>query len=391
MKKNLSIYIPLLVVFCLISCQKIKIIKASGSVDQEEFTVTFPFELRQGIIVMEVHIKGQPLEFVLDTGGFNLIDKKIADDLGIKSKTSINIPDSQGKERKVPILKLPEIEIAGINFLETGTGIVEFDDLNAVGCLALKGMIGAIWEIDYQQQLITISHNMANFSIPANSHTIPFSTSTFKSPNIDVFVNGQLEKDVEIDLGSTNTFSLSQTTFDKINTKKSVAGNGLLSAGLYGYGSPEVFQFASIDKLSFGHLDLSNQLVTFKPNGTSTIGNEFLKNYRVIFNWFENELTLIPLENLENTSLETFGIQPIFNKQKPLVGFIYENSSAYKEGLKATDELIEINGQHLQNISRAEWCKVKAQFNQTTEQKISVTVHRNGQILGFELEKLKLL
>lgn len=397
MKNNISIYIALLVVFCLTSCQKIKIINAPGAVEQEEFTATFPFELRQGVIVMEVNIKGKPFEFVLDTGGFNLIDKKIADDLGIKGKTSIKIPDSQDNKKKVPLLKLDEMEIAGINFLETGTGIVEFDDLNAIGCLELKGMIGAnlmqnaIWEIDYQQQLITISNSMTNFDIPANSHHIPFSTSTFKSPNIEVFVNGQLEQNVEIDLGSTDRFRLSKATFDKINTANSAKGNGLFSAGLYGYGTPEVLNFASIDNLSFGDLDLTNQLVAFKPNGTSTIGNEFLKNYRVIFNWFENELTLIPVTTVETSRLETFGIQPIFNNQKSLVGFIYENSSAQKVGLEITDEIIEVNGQNIQQINKEEWCEVKMQFNQTTEKIMSITIQRNGQILNFELEKSKLL
>lgn len=398
MKKNLNFYIALLVIFCLTSCQKGKIMKAPGTVDQETFTATFPFKLIQGVIVMEVNLKGQPYEFVLDTGGFNLIDKKIAEELGIKGKSSIKIPDSQGNKRKVPILKLDEMEIAGVNFLETGTGIVEFDELNAIGCLELKGMIGsnlmqnAVWEIDYQQQLITISHSMANFDIPSDSYRIPFNAdNTFKSPNVEVTVNGQLEQKVEIDLGSNDGFNLSKTTFEKIKVTNSISGNGLLFAGLYGYGEPEAFDFATIDNLSFGDLDLTNQVVAFKPNGTSTIGNEFLKNYRVIFNWFENELTLIPVTTPQNSSLETFGIQPIFKDQKPLVGFIYENSNAQKEGLKATDELIEINGQNLQNISLSEWCEVKAQFNQSTEQNLSITIQRNGQILGFELEKSKLL
>lgn len=397
MRNNLSIYIALVIVVFLTSCQKIKIIKAHGSVDQEEFTVTFPFELRQGVIVMEVNLKGKPFEFILDTGGFNLIDKKIAEEIDLKGKTSIDIPDSNGNERDVPLLKLDQMEIAGINFLGTGTGIVDFEDLNAVGCLELKGMIGsnlmqnAIWEIDYQKQEITITHSMETLDIPSTSYAVPFTTGTFKSPNVDLFLNGQIENKVEIDLGSTGTFSLAQSTLDKLTLTNTVSGTGLYKAGVYGYGNPETLNFATIDQLSLGNLNFTNQLVNFKAEGTSTIGNDFLKNYRVIFNWFENEITLIPAITPETPSLETFGIKPIFNDKKPLIGFIYENSSAAASGLKITDELIKVNGQNIQNISQSEWCDVKNQFYQPTKNLISITVQRGREVLNFELKKSKLL
>lgn len=396
MKNNLSIYIILCLAFCVMSCQKIAIVKAPGAVDQENFIATFPFEIRQGIIVMEVILKGKSYEFVLDTGGFNLIDKKIADDLGISGKTSIDIPDSQGNEKEVPLLKLDQMGIAGINFLKTGTGIVEFDDLNAIGCLELKGMIGsnlmqnAIWEIDYQRQEITITHSKEQLDIPNDAYVIPFNTSTFKSPNIELRINGQVEEEVEIDLGSNGSFNLLQSSLDQLVHQNSVSGRGLYKAGLYGYGKAETINFARIDELSLGSMSVRNQIVNFKQQGTSTIGNAFLKDYRVIFDWFENELTLIPVETPEDSSLETFGFRPIFNNQKPLIGFIYDNSSAAQVGLDITDEIVDFDGQNTQNISQANWCEVKQQLEETTKETISISVMRGSQILEFELEKTQL-
>ena len=398
MKKSpLMVMVLLLVVFCLTSCKKLAIIKAPGDVEQEEFTTTFPFELRQGLIVMEVNLKGNIYEFVLDTGGFNLLDEKLAEELGIKGKKTIDIGDSQGNKKETPILKLDEIEIAGINFLETGTGIVKFDGLNEVSCLELQGMIGAnlmqnaIWELDYQKQEITIAHSMAAFDIPANQQSIAFTTDILVSPKITVSVDGDQEEEVEIDLGSTGGFKLAKSTFDKLTSNQTAKGNGLFSSGLYGYGSPETMNFAIINQLALGDLELSDQLVTFKPAGTSTIGNDFLRNYRVIFNWFDTEIFLIPVTNPSISSLENYGFKPIFKDNKPQIGFIYNNSSSDKVGLKITDQILEVEGMDTQNITKEDWCEILSSFNQMTNETIYIKVLRGTERLSFELDRIKLL
>lgn len=397
MRNRLHLIVLCLVIICTTSCKKIKILKAPGSVEQEIFNVTFPFELIQDVIIIEVNLKGETHKFILDTGGFNLIGKQLAEHIGIKGVTKIEVDDSQGNKQKIPILELDALEIAGINFQKTGTGIVDFKELNAISCLDLKGMIGAnlmqnaVWKIDYQRQEITIANSITAFDIPANNYAIPFTTSTFKSPNIEITVDGIVEKEVEIDLGSTGDFKLAQSTFDKLTTTKKTSGTGLFSAGLYGYGLSEKVNFARVNQISLGDLKLTDQLANFKSGRTSTIGNKFLKNYQVILNWFDNELILIPVIEPIPNLLDHYGFEPIFRGNQPQVGFIYDNSSADKVGLKITDKIIELAGRNTENISKDEWCELKNTFSALTIENIQIKVERAGETLSFELVLAKLL
>ena len=328
--------------------------------------------MRDGIMVVQVEIRGNTYDFIVDSGGLNLVSKKVAQELGLKAQFSRKFDGSQEGKTTIDFLTLENIIVGGVDFKETNIGIMDFEPMNATGCYNFQGMIGpafmqnGIWEIDYQQQVIKIASDEASFDAPFNEERITFWVNDLLQPKMKIEIGGKLET-VKIDLGSTGGIRIVKNNLDNLvpnaTFNKVVDGYGRFSRAINGYGEPLTTKFAQVNQLTIGNMHLTDELVVFKTNGSPTIGNQFFKNYRVRFNWQEEEMILIPNNHFEQTTLNNFGIQPIFNNGQPSIGFIYNNSSAQKLGLAIDDIIIAVNGNSLQNTTKQDWCVVKEMLN----------------------------
>lgn len=395
-KNIVSFFILLTIIFCLPTCKTSDFLK-QGFVQEETYSTTIPFDRSQGLIVIEVEIKGKTYDFILDTGGMNLISSEIAEELGLSGSSPSTIHDSQGNKTKIDYFTMDKVKIGDIDFKQTGFGIVDFSQLNAVGCFELKGMIGAnlmqhaIWELDYEKATLKISNTLSTYDIPTSSTTVPFYTDNLGSPNIDISFYDNIIKKVELDIGSTNSFIFQEAWLDKIQNPTKLKGEGWLSAGLFGYGESKTAQFATVHQVIIQDLKIHPKIASFKPVEQSTIGNQVFQDYRIIFNYPAKEFILIPTQSPAQIPLENYGFKPIFKDKKAHIGFVYEQSSAAAQGLKITDEIIEINGMPTKNISKAAWCEALASFKKMSGEQLSLRVLRAGTPMDFTLEWKKLL
>ena len=404
-RTSIGIFILLSILFIVLDgCTMVKaysLIK-KGEVEQEEFKTTFPFEFNQGLIIIKVKIKEKEYDFILDTGAPNLISKEIADELMLKPKFSAEMNDSQNQSEELDFVQIKRIGIGDVNFINIGAVVADLENgVKKVSCFKVDGIIGAnlmrnaIWDIDYENQNITISSAESFLTIPENSEKIPYTTSLTGSPFIQVNIGGELVKKVQIDLGMTDDYKFSNSTFLTLLQKKQIAttisGNGTLSGSVFGYAEPERDDFAIVKSLQIGEINLKNQIVTFiDDEKTTKIGTKFLKNYRVVLNWFKKEMTLIKIKNYENSSFETFGFKSAYRKNgKVEISYVYSTSNADKVGLKYGDKIIELDSNNYENITLAEWCKHRKEFNE--KDSISISIFRKGKKLTFSLEKSDLL
>lgn len=402
---SIGILVLLLVIFIVLDgCTMVKaysLIK-KGEVEQKDFKTTFPFEFDQGLIIIKVKIKGKEYDFMLDTGAPNLISKEIADELMLKPKFSAEMDDSQNQSEELDFVQIEHVSIGGVNFLNMGAVVADLENgVKKVSCFKVDGIIGAnlmrnaIWDIDYETQNITITSAKSLLDITNDNEKIPFTTSLTGSPFIQVGIGGELIKKVQIDLGMTSDFKFSNSTFQTLLKKKqiisTISGNGTLSGSVFGYAEPERDDFALVKSLQFGEISLKNQVVTFiDDEKTTKIGTMFLKNYRVILNWFKKEMTLIKKRDYRNSTFETFGFKSAYRENgKIVISYIYSTSNAYKAGLRYGDEIIELDGNNYRNISLDEWCELKDGLNKNDS--VSISILRNGEKLTFNLDKTDLL
>lgn len=401
MKKIITSLLIASVIFtgCLI--KKARIMK-SGEVEQEEFKVEIPFEYRLELIILKVKIDGTEYDFLLDTGAPNVLSKELTRKLHLNSKVSQKVTDSQGENSDLDLVIIDKINIGGINFLNTGAVVVDLNISNEIACLKIDGIIGtnlmkkAIWEIDCQNQKITITNSLSSLEIPPDSKKIPFSQNLQGTPIIDINLNGQIEKSVIVDLGSNGDINVSGRKFNKLLKSNALTsttfGYGISSSGLYGAGKTDTINYAIVPNISFGDITLKNQIVSFKKKKSSkTVGTNFFKNYRMIFSWFDKEIIMIKTNEYDNTKLNNYGFVPTFKGNKIFIGLLYNLSSAENAGLKLGDQILEIKGKDYNNVLPDHWCEIMDAGLTPDNNPISITVLREGEKLIFELVKTTLL
>ena len=102
---KIKAFIFLITLILISSCSTSKAVKylKEGEIDQENFKVTFPFEIKKGWIVVPVEIENKKYKFLLDTGTPTLVSKELAKSFGGENQ-SINrfgrcIRSSHGSSR----------------------------------------------------------------------------------------------------------------------------------------------------------------------------------------------------------------------------------------------------------------------------------------------------
>lgn len=396
-----KIIIPLLIVSVIfIGCSIIKTIRLikSGEVEQKEFKVEIPFELRYGLIILKVKIDGTEHDFILDTGAPNVLSKELTSQLNLNTVFSKNVTDSHGEKSELDFLYIDTIDIGGIKFLNMGAAVADLTVSPEIACLGIDGFIGsnlmkkAIWDIDFENQIITITNSLSSLDIPANSEKTAFIETVTGTPVISITLSGQTEKNVSVDLGSNGGFRLSGKTYDKLVKNKSITSYtfsyGAAGSGLYGAGEPDTTKYAIVPEISIADITLKNQVVSFTKKRPKLLGTKFFKNYRLILNWFDKELIMIKKQEYNNTKLVKYGFSKVLRKNKMYVGILYNNSCATDNGLMLDDQIIEINGQDYTTVLQEQWCEIMKDQNDTI---ISITVLREGGKLTFDLKKTTLL
>lgn len=368
-----------------------------GYTEQESFNVKIPFENKFGLIVIKVELNNETYDFILDSGATNVLSKELAKTLGNKGLFTVNNGDSQGNSQQLDITKIEEISIGGVKFAETGSGIIDFSQSIDIGCMEVDGIIGsnlmrlAVWKIDFRNQIITITNTKESLSLGHKTKKIPFYTyGEEDKPFCNVKINNVDEKNVIIDLGSNGGFSLSYSTYEKIqkelpkNKKAIEYGSG--GSGGYGYGKMDSIYYLQAGRLSVGEIGLNNQIIKFSKSIVPTIGTAFFKNYDLVMNWVDKELLLSPHTDYENEKITHAGFNLNYQDDALRIATLIKESDAEKSGMQLGDKIIQINGKDYSNTSIDDYCDLIKQVSKDNYSIKNIVINRNGERLSFNIK-----
>lgn len=387
-------------IFLFSSCKSLKMARlmSKGEVEQAQFTAEIPFEYPMGLIIIKATINGKEYDFLYDTGAPNVISKELEKELNLKPYLAYKTSDSQGNKDNLNYLLIDKISIGGINFLNTGAAVADLTQSSVIACLNVDGIIGAnlmqkaIWQIDYTKKVMRLSNTMDAFNVENGQH-IPFNQKITGTPTTDVNLNGTIVKNVTIDTGSNGEFGLSEKNFKeaKDSIAPVVVSVGTTTSGLYGVGEADTNYYTTISNVSFGDIQLKNQLVSFSRDKSLTLGNEFFENYDITYNWFDKEMILTNKKEYDNSSFDSFGFSYFFTDSKLLVSLLMEGSEADLKGIKRGDQILEINGIDYSEMTQEKWCEILHNPVLRRGKTIDVTLLRDGEKSSFQFEKKDLL
>jgi hypothetical protein len=257
----------------------------------------------------------------------------------------------------------------------------------------IDGIVGFVnfgnipFEINYIKQKIIL-----NPEIKDNYQAIPvkYDGNYMYLPMELVLNNGTVKKgDFIIDTGSFKTILTSEfaKNEDIINSKKvTYINNGGVSGLHMGYS-----MFASeikIDKFKLVNhqIDVSNDSIgalSKNKNYIGIIGNDLLDHFDIIYHPTQQKIWVRPNKNINKPSDDLYKafvlIETNDNDKQWLVGSIYEESDAYKRGVKHRDEIVAIN-----NVSVKKLNLEKFDRQLTPNEKLKLKVKRGDQY--FEID-----
>ncbi len=319
------------------------------------FNYQINFKNKLDYFIIPVKIDTILYEYIFDTGGYNTVTSDIMKKHNLPTLLETEVGSSNKIKSKIKISKIPLLQIGGVKFQDVGVFNFDFNESPVINCFTNGGLIGkslihqAVWNIDYKNSIIKVSDNILDFPLLNDSKKIKIELDKTLNPFFYVLINGKQEKFL-LDFGFGGLISLTERTASALNLKNvlEIEGEGNISAN--GVVKEKSF-IAAIDKISFGGINLKNQIAYYsKSNNLNLIGSELTKYFIVTLNFKDKELVLTPYNDNEN-NFETFGFSVNISDSKLYINTIFNGLNAQKNGLLINDELISINGILLSNIS----------------------------------------
>ena len=400
MKLN-QLFYSFIILLTLSSCATSNIDKVlkQGHVAQENFKTTIPFTYVSGWIVLEVEIQGKAHNFILDTGSSNLITKEFAEELNSKVLGAEDIKDINDTANSTEYTRLSNIKIGNVDFQNTIAGIVDLNKITEIGCMKIDGFIGsnlmrkAVWDFDFQNQLITIVNDESKLDIPSETIDSKMYIGTAGIPAVTVEINGQKVLNNTVDFGNGGTNLLRGDYFVKQRDAnlitKYVKGS---QKGFGGFGRTEEKPFyqTNIDELKIGNHTVNNIHARVKSGAGNNLGLAFFKNYRVILNWNKKKIRMIEITKAGNDSYKSYGFSTLFENEGIYVNRIVETSSA-SQFLKQDDKIVRIDDTSYASITEEDYCGFYRDGYDNVTDTVSITVLRDEKEFTFQLLKTELL
>lgn len=380
MKKNIKHIF--LIVFTFFSCNIV--------FSKDETIDVIPFDFEGNNIIINVTINNKNFNFLFSTGGYSYVSKEIIeyfnlqiDDLNLSSQFYV----------------INKLKIGNTFFSNSDFKSFDVNQNFGFKCRKIDGILGAnilskkVCKIDYIKKQISISDSIDNFEISKNAKVFDFKTdSNNLSPMINLIVDNVKFTNIKVSTGVNGSINLPIKNFKKLISKyKNVKYTG---TEIFSVANKvvSVNDYAALIPINIWKNDLEKVMVNFNDSGVSQIGNLFLKDYTVTFDWKNKKLYLDEHFATQNYKIEDYGFY--FYKRYgsiEVVGY-YENSNADKQGIKNGDLILKINDIDFTKISDDDLCdlyfKFKDFFNNET---LNVKVLRGTKELSFNISKQILL
>ncbi|MGB6037479.1 MAG: aspartyl protease family protein [Cryomorphaceae bacterium] len=392
-----------LVLIILSGCQAMKVhrLMRSGEAQQKSFYASVPFEFRAGVPILEAEVNGIKGQFLFDTGAPNVISQEFAERLKLKTKAKGGVRDSGGNYQSRQVyLEIDSIKIGGVSFKKTGAVVQDLQSSDIFKCLDFDGIVGAnlmrqaYWKINYTEETISFSSDLADLELDSTYRSMHFSPLFTGTPVVSLDLNGISLTRILFDTGSNKGFSLPLRYLRQMEDSATVETTwefGSTSYGVGGKSQADTIFHALIDTLNFCGYSLPHTAVAFDENAY-TIGNEFLSHYHVILDWESNKIYLQEDSPYDYSELKTLGFGVDLTEGQIKVGSIFAGSQA-AEKLKADDQILRIDEYNFDPAPEGLICQLtnNRDLQFTERDSIDITVKRGEEVLSFKLEQVRLL
>lgn len=368
-----------------------------------------PFELHSNLIVVPVKINASDtLRFILDTGvsSMMLTNKEVAHRLGMKSVRKMAIEGIGGGQPISADVTIGNTFTMGQMRGLKQTIVVLDDDVLRLSELVgtqIHGIFGYelfskfVVTIDFQTQELTLTVPSKYKYTARKGSKLPIVIERSK-PYLDAVTvvsnNQELPIRVVLDTGAGHALMLNTAASHLQLPQKVIKAQ--LGVGLGGEINGHI---GRLSKVRIGQYELNDVLATFPdssslgiklspkaPQRQGNLGGEFLRRFKVTFNYEEGYIVLKPVRRWFNQKFE-HDMSGIDLRAKGndfrhyFIESITQNSPAHQAGLQLGDQLLLVNHEPVETLSLSE---IYRTLQQKEGKEVQLVVRRNGRLVVAE-------
>jgi predicted aspartyl protease len=341
---NIKSVLLLLLLFTITTnCNSQKILRLAkkGYVTQSDYYSAIPFQYENKHIFIDVEINGEIYYFLFDSGAdFSVIDPSFIKNLDYKKVAKVGARGSSIKAQKAELVELSAIRISNVEFKSIGAALMDLSFINNDYPCSPRPIVGVIganilrksnWQIDFANKKIVFSDNLNNLNLSSKVIELKIIPKSWGSPFANLNING-VKKTFRLDTGSSGSITTGTEFRKELNkTNKNVNYTSITRSDKQKIKFTNYY--AQIEQISFGEFKLNDQLISLENGVSSLIGNEFLENYRITFDWKNNKLLLDSINKVIEQSFVDYEIllKPNFSNNRIEISGIYNLELSSKD------------------------------------------------------------
>lgn len=363
---------------------------------------TIPFKLINNHLYIQVTVNGHPLQFMLDSGGANILTPEAAKSAGVESKGALEGGGVGKKSVSTGFGKVKNLTLDGKATLDNQIfGVLPLPGFGEVEGVRFDGLVGYevfkrfVVRIDYAARTLTFMLPK-NFK-PADAGTaVPF-VFLGRIPGVKGSIDG-LGGEFEIDTGSRAALSL-WAPFVKahdLDSRYATTPATVVGWGVGGSASGRVTRGGTLMIGSVPVHDPVVELSTAKQGAgadkyvAGNIGGEILKHFTVTFDYANQTMYLKPNEyyaapmTYDRSGMWINGGASGFAVKSVMTG-----GPAEQAGLETGDVIIAVNGKPASGIALYD---MRAMLrDEAPGTKVRLTVSRDGKTRSATLVLRRLI
>lgn len=322
------------------------------TVEGDAFSLEVPLHRVGTKLHVEVELGGVARRFVLDTGSPSMIDRTLAEELGLEVVDRRKGRDAHGVVVESEIVQA-DLILGGVRFRKVPLFAADLAGTPAARCLIGDGVLGSeilplcAWQIDLPDGALRCRTDPSGLDHVAPEHRQTLHDFGYPhAPILDVRFAAEARSKAMLDTGAPALFVLSPPDFEGARRAGGVAGTrpgyGSPGASLGGQAPPARQTRAALKRLAIGTLDLGGVDAAVRASPPSLIGASILERFVVTLDprsgsaWFD-PYGEGPLDR------PSFGFTLAFDGAVS-IGTVWEGSPAARAGLKAGTRLTGIGG-----------------------------------------------